>query len=52
MINGLAMSIAQAVLDLVLDVATLVLPWTIIWKLHLKTSRKVMVIGVFMLGAL
>lgn len=51
-INEFAMYWSAAVTELFLDIATLILPWTIIWKLHLSTSRKWIVSGIFMLGGL
>ena len=52
MIDEFAMYLALACTELILDFVTLVLPWTVIWKLHMKTSRKWMVSGIFTLGGL
>ena len=51
-INEFAMYISQAIIELALDVITLALPWTVIWKLHMNTYRKLIVTGIFMLGGL
>ncbi len=51
-IDEFAMYIAAASIELLLDVITLIMPLTVIWTLHLDTSRKWIVSGIFMLGGL
>lgn len=46
------MYLALACSELALDVITLTLPWTVIWRLHMKTSQKLSILGIFMLGGL
>lgn len=47
-----SMYLALSCSELVLDVITLALPWTVIWPLLMKTSRKLLVLGILMLGGL
>lgn len=42
----------MAVLDLVLDVLTLLLPLLVIKNLHLSTKKKISVLAIFWLGSL
>jgi len=51
-INEFAMYLALACTELVLDVATLTLPWTIIWQLRMPATRKWAISGIFTLGSL
>ena len=51
-INELAMYTALASTELVLDVATLSMPWIMIWRLQMTTRRKWEVSGIFTLGGL
>lgn len=52
MIDELSMYLALACTELVLDVIILTLPWTVIWSLHIDTSKKWIVSGIFTLGGL
>lgn len=51
-INEISMYLALACSELALDVAVLTFPWTVIWRLQMKTSRKLSISAIFMLGAL
>jgi hypothetical protein len=43
---------AHAVIDIILDVAILILPLRVIGSLNLATKKKITVAGIFMLGGL
>ena len=49
-VNEFHLYLALACTELALDAVILTLPWTAIWKLHMKTSRKWIVSGIFTLG--
>lgn len=51
-INEISMYLGLACSELVLDVIALALPWTVIWRLQMKTSRKLWILAIFMLGAM
>ena len=51
-VDELALYTGLAGSELILDVATLVLPWSVVWKLHMSTCRKWFVSSVFTLGGL
>ena len=51
-IDEFSMYIALACTELVLDVVVLALPWPVVWRLHMDTSRKWRVSGMFTLGGL
>ena len=52
MINEYAMYTASAVIEMLLDIVTLILPWPIIWNLQIDTKRKWNLSGIFLLGGL
>ena len=52
MINEYAMYTASAVIEMLLDIVTLILPWPIIWNLQIDTKRKWHLCGIFLLGGL
>ena len=43
-------SLGTAVSIAVVDLAILILPFPVLWKLHLKLSRKLLISGVFVCG--
>jgi hypothetical protein len=45
------MLISVAVWDVTIDTAALILPQPMVWKLNLKNREKVMLAGMFLLGA-
>ena len=51
-INRYAMYISAAVLEIALDIVTLVLPLFVIWRLQMHTTQKWQVSGIFLLGSL
>ena len=46
------MYISAAVLEIALDIITLVLPLFVIWRLQMPTTQKWQVSGMFLLGSL
>lgn len=51
-INEISMYLALACSELALDVIALTLPWTVIWRLQMKISRKISISGMFLLGGM
>ena len=51
-INQYAMYICAAVLEIALDIVTLVLPLLVIWRLQMHSVRKWQVSGIFLFGSL
>lgn len=50
--NFIAFAMFTAIFNIVIDVLILALPVPIVWQLHLETSKKIGVLGLFMLGGL
>lgn len=46
----LAGYISSAVINVVLDVAVIILPMRILWKLQMRLSKKLLISGIFGLG--
>ena len=46
------MYISAAVLEIALDIVTLILPLFVIWRLQMHTTQKWQVSGMFLLGSL
>ena len=51
-INKYSMYISAAVLEIALDIVTLILPLFVIWRLQMHTTQKWQVSGMFLLGSL
>lgn len=51
-INVYAMYTTTAVLEILLDIVTLILPLFVIWRLQMRPTQKWQVSGVFLLGSL
>ena len=51
-INNFAFYIGQAVCNIILDVALLVIPISRVFKLEISASQKFAVSGIFLIGAL
>ncbi|KAM0795055.1 hypothetical protein BDR22DRAFT_872508 [Usnea florida] len=49
-VNEFSLYIALACTELVLDVVVLALPWPVVWRLQMDSSRKWKVSGIFALG--
>lgn len=43
--------LSAAIINLLIDVCTIVLPLPMLWKLHLPTAKKIGIIAMFSLGA-
>ncbi|KAI4121453.1 MAG: hypothetical protein LQ338_006351 [Usnochroma carphineum] len=50
-VQTLKLELALVTSDFVTDVLVMVLPIPMIWRLHMSTSRKIAVTGIFLLGA-
>ena len=51
-INVYAMYVTTAVTDVVLDITILTLPCAVIWRLQMRRAKKILLSGIFLLGAL
>ncbi len=51
-INMEAFLLSTAILNLFTDIAILILPISVVWKLQIKKSQKVAISGIFLLGGL
>ena len=51
-IDKYSMYICGAVLEIALDIVTLILPLFVIWRLQMPTTQKWQVSGMFLLGSL
>ena len=51
-VDELSMYLALACTELVLDVLILTLPWTMVWRLQMNSTRKWIICGIFALGGL
>lgn len=51
-VNGLQMFYAHAISDVCIDFIIMIMPWPVIWSLHMTTQRKIAVTAVFVLGCL
>ena len=47
-----ALLLATAIINILTDIAVLVLPMPIVWNLKIQRSQKVAVSGIFLLGGL
>ena len=48
--NILAGYISSAIINVILDVAVIILPMPILWKLQMRLSKKILISGIFGLG--